>query len=46
MLSISRQHVYNLIRQGDLELVHLGRSARIRRSDVLALVGITENQGT
>jgi excisionase family DNA binding protein len=39
-LRLSRQTMYALIRRGDLEAVHIGRAARVRRADVLALVGI------
>ncbi len=37
-LAISERQVWNLARSGELEVVHLGRSARFRASQVLRLI--------
>lgn len=37
-LEISRAHTYELIRTGDLPSVKLGRSRRIRESDLMAFI--------
>lgn len=41
MLSMSRQGVEQLVARGELERVKLGRAARYRVADVLALVGVS-----
>lgn len=40
ILAISERQVWNLIRAGKLEVVRLGRSTRLRASQVLRLVQV------
>jgi excisionase family DNA binding protein len=45
-LSISRARVYELINAGELELLHIGRLARVRESDLERYVaGLTRKAG-
>lgn len=43
-LSISRGHLYKLIRSGDIPLVHLGRSSRIRQASLDRFIEGLESQ--
>ncbi|HML44657.1 MAG TPA: helix-turn-helix domain-containing protein [Hyphomicrobium zavarzinii] len=39
LLSVSRSTIYKLIKTGELPVKKIGRAARLRRADVLALAG-------
>jgi excisionase family DNA binding protein len=41
MLSVSRQHIYKLIADGELRRVLVGRAARIPVEDIYRVAGIT-----
>jgi excisionase family DNA binding protein len=38
ILCVSRSHVYKLLREGKLPGIRLGRSVRIRQSDLIAFI--------
>lgn len=44
LLRVSRPMIYKLAREGQLTFHKIGRSTRLQRSEVLALVGLSQEE--